>query len=66
MLAFFACVGLGADMRMLTKGGKQLLLFIGVCLLYLIIQDGIGLITAISLDLHPLVGLLGGSITLSG
>jgi len=35
-------------------------------LLYLIIQDGLGLLTAISMDLHPLVGLLSGSITLSG
>jgi ESS family glutamate:Na+ symporter len=66
MLAFFSCVGLGADMRMLSTGGKQLLLFIVACLLYLIIQDGIGLMTAISLDMHPLVGLLSGSITLSG
>jgi len=66
MLAFFSCVGLGADMRMLSTGGKKLGLFIIACLLYLIIQDGIGLMTAISLDLHPLVGLLSGSITLSG
>ena len=66
MLAFFSCVGLGADMRMLSKGGKQLLLFVVACLLYLIIQDGIGLMTALSLDMHPLVGLLSGSITLSG
>jgi ESS family glutamate:Na+ symporter len=66
MLAFFSCVGLGADMRMLSTGGKQLLLFVIACLLFLIIQDGIGLLTAISLDMHPLVGLLSGSITLSG
>ena len=66
MLAFFSCVGLGADMRMLSRGGRQLLLFIIACLLYLIIQDGIGLATALSLDMHPLVGLLSGSITLSG
>lgn len=66
MLAFFSCVGLGADMRMLSRGGKQLLLFIITCLLYLIVQDGIGLATALSLDMHPLVGLLSGSITLSG
>lgn len=66
MLAFFSCVGLGADMRMLSRGGKQLVLFIIACLLYLVIQDGIGLVTALSLDMHPLVGLLSGSITLSG
>jgi len=66
MLAFFSCVGLGADMRMLSKGGKQLMLFVIACLLFLIVQDGIGLMTAMSLDMHPLVGLLSGSITLSG
>lgn len=66
MLAFFSSVGLGADMGMLSKGGKQLMLFIIACFLYLIVQDGIGLMTALSLDLHPLVGLLSGSVTLSG
>ena len=66
MLAFFSCVGLGADMRMLSKGGRHLLLFIAACLLFLLLQDGIGLMTALSLDMHPLIGLLSGSITLSG
>ena len=66
MLAFFASIGLGADVRMLARGGPQLLLFGAICLVYLILQDGIGMMTAIGLDLHPLVGLLSGSITLSG
>ena len=66
MLAFFASIGLGADVRMLARGGPQLLLFGAICLVFLIVQDGIGMMTAIGLDLHPLVGLLSGSITLSG
>ena len=66
MLAFFASIGLGADVRMLARGGPQLLLFGMVCITYLILQNGIGMMAAISLDLHPLVGLLSGSITLSG
>jgi ESS family glutamate:Na+ symporter len=66
MLAFFSSIGLGADLRMLYRGGPQLLLFAFVCFAYLILQNGIGLMTAVSLDLHPLVGLLSGSITLSG
>lgn len=66
MLAFFASIGLGADMRMLARGGRQLLWFAVICLVYLILQDGIGMLTAIGLDMHPLVGLLSGSITLSG
>lgn len=66
MLAFFTTIGLGADFRLLVRGGPRLLLFGGACLLYLIVQDGLGLLAAIGMDLHPLVGLLSGSITLSG
>lgn len=66
MLAFFTTIGLGADARLLLRGGPRLLLFAGVCLLYLIVQDGIGVAAALSMDLHPLVGLLSSSITLSG
>jgi ESS family glutamate:Na+ symporter len=66
MLAFFASIGLGADLRMLVRGGSQLLLFAAICLVYLIFQNGVGVSVALGLDLHPLVGLLGSSITLSG
>ena len=66
MLMFFTTIGLGADLRMLKQGGPQLLIFALVCVLYLIIQDGLGLLAALSMDLHPLVGLLSASITLSG
>jgi ESS family glutamate:Na+ symporter len=66
MLAFFTTIGLGADFRLLVRGGPRLLLFGVVCLIYLIVQDGLGLLAAIGMDLHPLVGLLGGSITLAG
>ena len=66
MLAFFTTIGLGADFRMLVRGGPRLLVFGVVCVLYLILQDGLGLMAALSMDLHPLVGLLSGSITLSG
>jgi ESS family glutamate:Na+ symporter len=66
MLAFFTTIGLGADFRLLVRGGPKLLLFALVCLAYLVLQDGLGLLAAIGMDLHPLVGLLGGSITLSG
>jgi ESS family glutamate:Na+ symporter len=66
MLAFFTTIGLGADFRLLVQGGPKLLVFGLVCVLYLIVQDGLGLIAAVGMDLHPLVGLLGGSITLSG
>ena len=66
MLAFFTTIGLGANAALLRQGGPRLLLFASVCLGYLLLQDTIGVVTALGLDLHPLVGLLSASITLSG
>lgn len=66
MLAFFATVGLSADIRTLLKGGRKLVLFWLLLTGMLILQDIAGLLAAWSMDLHPLVGLLAGSITLMG
>jgi ESS family glutamate:Na+ symporter len=66
LLVFFTTVGLAADARMLVKGGPKLFIFLLVCTVYIIIQNAIGLAAARAMDLHPVVGLLGGSITLTG
>lgn len=66
LLAFFATVGLAADARMLAQGGPRLFLFLLVCSVYIVLQNAIGLAAARAMDLHPVVGLLGGSITLTG
>jgi ESS family glutamate:Na+ symporter len=63
---FFATVGLSADVRMLAKGGPRLLVFLGLGAVFIVVQNAIGLAAARLLDLHPVVGLLGGSITLTG
>jgi ESS family glutamate:Na+ symporter len=66
MLTFFATVGLNAKFSLFKKGGKKLLIFLGVAVLYLFIQNIIGVGLATVLGLNPLIGLLAGSITLSG
>lgn len=66
MLVFFTTVGLGASLKLLAKGGPKVLLFLGVASLYLVCQNAIGVLLAMVTDLHPLNGLLAGSITLSG
>jgi len=66
MLAFFSAVGLSADLSMLGKGGKRLVMFILVLIPFLFMQNGLGLLVAMGLDLHPLMGLVSGSITLIG
>lgn len=66
MLAFFATIGLGADVRTLLKGGRKLVLFWLLLTGMLVLQNIAGLAAAWAMDLHPLVGLLAGSITLMG
>ncbi len=66
MLSFFAAVGLSANLSLLRQGGKRLLLFVLVLIPFLVLQNGLGVLMAWGLDLHPLMGLIGGSITLIG
>jgi ESS family glutamate:Na+ symporter len=66
LLMFFAGVGMCADLRMLKRGGKALPLFLVVLLPYIVLQNTVGVGAAKLLDLHPIFGLVGGSITLVG
>ncbi|MBF7731684.1 sodium/glutamate symporter [Pseudomonas sp. N040] len=66
LLTFFAAVGLSADLSLLGKGGKRLLLFVLVLIPFLLLQNALGILLALGLDMHPLMGLVGGSITLIG
>jgi glutamate:Na+ symporter, ESS family len=66
LLAFFATLGLGADVRSLARGGRKLVILLVLFVLLMTLQNAVGLVMARALDLHPLVGLLGGSIALTG
>ena len=66
LLMFFAGVGMCADLRQLGKGGKALALFLMVLFPYILVQNGVGILAAKALDLHPIFGLVAGSITLVG
>ncbi|MFM0198950.1 sodium/glutamate symporter [Paraburkholderia fungorum] len=66
MLAFFATIGLNANLASLKQGGPPLLRFLGVVIGLLVLQNAVGIGLAYALGVDPLLGLLGGSITLSG
>ena len=66
MLAFFATIGLNANLSRLRAGGKALMVFLFVVLGLLLVQNAIGIGMAKMLGLDPLMGLIAGSITLSG
>ncbi|WP_257262999.1 sodium/glutamate symporter [Endozoicomonas sp. ONNA2] len=66
MLMFFATVGLAASYTQLIKGGAKVLVFLAVASIYIVMQNGLGMSLATLLGLDPLMGLIAGSITLSG
>lgn len=66
LLAFFASVGLSADLGRLRKGGPKLVLFLCCVVPFLMLQNVVGTGMALLLDQHPLIGLIGGSVTLVG
>lgn len=66
MLAFFATIGLNADFASLKKGGRVLGIFLLVVTALLVVQNAMGIALATALGLDPLMGLLAGSVTLSG
>lgn len=66
MLAFFTSIGLGADFASLRKGGRMLAIFLVVVVGLLIIQNLVGIAVSEAMGVNPLIGMLGGSITMSG
>ncbi|EQB98622.1 sodium/glutamate symporter [Photorhabdus temperata] len=66
MLTFFATIGLNANLSSLRAGGKVLFTFVFVVVGLLLVQNTVGIALAELLGLDPLMGLLAGSVTLSG
>lgn len=66
MLMFFASIGLSADFGRLKAGGTPLIIFTVVVSVFIILQDVVGVSMASLLGLDPLLGLVTGSIALTG
>jgi len=66
MTMFFTTVGLGASYSLLLKGGPKVVLFLGLATVYLLVQNALGVSLAMANGMEPLMGLIGGSVTLSG
>ena len=66
MLIFFSSIGLSADFSRLKAGGIGLVVFLAVVSVFILIQNAVGVGLASALGLDPLIGLVTGSITLTG
>lgn len=66
MLIFFSSIGLSADFYRLKAGGVGLVLFLLVVSAFIVVQNVVGVGLAGALGLDPIIGLVTGSITLTG
>lgn len=66
MLVFFASIGLSANFMKLKEGGTALVIFLICVASFIVVQNAVGMGLATLLGLDPLIGLIAGSITLTG
>ena len=66
MIAFFTTIGLGASLGLLKVGGPQVLLFWVLATILATLQDAVGVGLTKLLGVHPFLGLIAGSITMTG
>jgi ESS family glutamate:Na+ symporter len=63
---FFASVGFGASVLLLKRGGPLVALMMIVASIAAALQNVVGALVATALGEHPLLGVLAGSVTLTG
>jgi ESS family glutamate:Na+ symporter len=66
MIAFFTTIGFGASSSLLKVGGPQVLRFFLLASVFAVVQNVVGILIAMGFGLHPLFGVLAGSVTLTG
>ncbi|WP_373795752.1 sodium/glutamate symporter [Neisseria dentiae] len=66
MLIFFTSIGLSADFSRLKAGGFPLVIFTAIVGSFIMVQNTVGVGLASLFGLDPLIGLITGSITLTG
>jgi ESS family glutamate:Na+ symporter len=66
LIVFFTTIGLSSRFATLMKGGTQLIILLVLAVVYLGIQNGTGVLVATIGGFDKLVGVVGGSVSLSG
>jgi ESS family glutamate:Na+ symporter len=66
MIAFFTSIGMSASLDVLKKGGVPMIALLAIATAFGFMQNLVGVATAFALDVHPLLGVMAGSLTMLG
>jgi len=66
MIAFMTTVGLSARYRLLREGGKKVVLLLAISSLGAVLQNVLGMGLAKAMSIDPRLGILAGSVALTG
>jgi len=65
-IAFFTTIGMSASLALLRKGGMQVVIYLAMASFLCLAQNFLGMGIAVAFGVHPLVGVMAGSVTLVG
>ena len=66
LVAFFTCIGLNASWNIAKRGSVQVLIFLVLAATLAVIQNIVGVLLAKALGVSPLLGIVCGSVTMTG
>lgn len=66
MVTFFTTIGLGASFKLIKLGGKLLVIYWVMCGFLALGQNVIGVTLASLMDIHPLIGVMAGAVSMEG
>ncbi len=66
LIYFFTGIGLKSDIATLIKGGRPLAILLGATLVYMLLQNVVGVSVATATGLVPITGIIGGTSSLIG
>ena len=64
MITFFTTIGLGASFKLIKLGGKLLIIYWLACGFLALMQNVIGVSLARLMDIHPLLGVMAGAVSM--
>jgi len=66
LLIFFACIGLSTGLATVLAGGRQIVILGVLAIVFMFLQNGMGVLVASLSGLDPVVGVVGGTISMAG